>query len=465
MFSRHTHRRSDVPRLAMPAIILGIVILAALSLVAGPVEAASAHVDVMVLNSDIGPGSLHFLSEAINTAEHDGARALVMEIDTPGGDIDSMKSMTQAELNSTVPIIAYVSPAGGRAASAGAFVTLAAPVAAMAPTTRIGASSPISGSGADLGNTLKEKIENDLIASITSIQSRYGRNVPLAVKMVTQASSYDDTQAVDNKIVDLEAPSLNALLDAVNGRTVQLSGHTVTLQTAGVGVQTLSPSTIDALYSFLIDPNVAFLLFVVAMIGIYLEIAHPGVIVPGVVGGIALLLFLFAAGSLSPDWVGLALMGFSLALLVLDIRLPSHGVLTIGAVISLILGALLFFNSGSGGAYGEPRVNPLVVYAMGAVVGLIGLSLVSFIVRAQRQPVTTGVESMIGARVTALTDLEPEGRVSYGGENWAAVLDPPALSVDAGTILQIVSVEGLRLHVRPAHTQKVVDTQSATTHE
>src|SRR5579875_2972844 len=425
MFSRHTHRRSDVPRLAMPAIILGIVILAALSLVAGPVEAASAHVDVMVLNSDIGPGSLHFLSEAINTAEHDGARALVMEIDTPGGDIDSMKSMTQAELNSTVPIIAYVSPAGGRAASAGAFVTLAAPVAAMAPTTRIGASSPISGSGADLGNTLKEKIENDLVASITSIQSRYGRNVPLAVKMVTQASSYDDTQAVDNKIVDLEAPSLNAL----------------------------------------IDPNVAFLLFVVAMIGIYLEIAHPGVIVPGVVGGIALLLFLFAAGSLSPDWVGLALMGFSLALLVLDIRLPSHGVLTIGAVISLILGALLFFNSGSGGAYGEPRVNPLVVYAMGAVVGLIGLSLVSFIVRAQRQPVTTGVESMIGARVTALTDLEPEGRVSYGGENWAAVLDPPALSVDAGTILQIVSVEGLRLHVRPAHTQKVVDTQSATTHE
>jgi membrane-bound serine protease (ClpP class) len=465
MFSRHAHCRSGVLRLVMPAIILGIAILVALSLVAGSVEAASAHVDVMVLNSDIGPGSLHYLTEAINTAEHDGARALVMEIDTPGGDIDSMKSMTQAELSSTVPIIAYVSPAGGRAASAGAFVALAAPVAAMAPTTRIGASSPIDASGADLGSTLKEKIENDLVASITSIQTRYDRNVPLAVRMVTQASSYDDTQAVANKIVDLEAPSLNVLLDAVNGRTVQLSGHTVTLQTSGVGVQTIDPTAFDSLYTFLIDPNVAFLLFVVAMIGIYLEIAHPGVIVPGVVGGIALLLFLFAAGSLSPNWVGLALMGFALVLLVLDIRLPSHGVLTIGAVISLVLGTLLFFNSGSGGPYGEPHVNPLIVYVMGGVVGLIGLSLVSFIVRAQRQPVTTGVEGMIGARVTALTDLEPEGRVSYGGENWAAVLDPPALAVDAGTILQIVSVEGLRLHVRPLRNQTIVDTQSATTRE
>jgi membrane-bound serine protease (ClpP class) len=465
MYSRHAHRRSGVRRLVVPAII-GIAILVALSLTASSVQAESAHVDVIVLNSDIGPGSLHFLTQAIDTAEHDGAQALVMQIDTPGGDIDSMESMMQAEVSSTVPIIAYVSPSGGRAASAGAFVTLAAHIAAMAPTTRIGASSPIDASGADLGTTLKSKIENDLIASITGIQKRYGRNVPLAVKMVTQASSYDDTQAVSNRIVDLEAPSLNALLTGVNGRTVPLNGgRTVTLQTAGVSVQTIDPTAADAIYSFLIDPNVAFLLFVVALIGIYLEIAHPGVIVPGVVGGLALLLFLFAAGSLSPDWVGLALMAFALVLLVLDVRVPTHGVLTIGAVIALVLGSLLFFNSGSGGPYSEPRVNPLIVYAMGGVVGLIGLSLVSFIVRAQRLPVTTGVESMIGSRVTALTELDPEGRVSYGGENWAAVLDPPAISADAGAILQIVSVEGLRLHVRPIHTRPIVYPQSATTLE
>ena len=195
------------------------------------------------------------------------------------------------------------------------------------------------------------------------------------------------------------------------------------------------------------DPNVTFLLIVVAIIGIYVEISHPGVIFPGVAGGIALLLFFFAAGSLSPNWAGLALMALAFVLLVLDVRLPSHGVLTIGAVISLISGALIFFNSG--GPNQGPQVNPLVVYIAGALVGAIGLSLVTMIVRAQRRPVTTGVEGMIGAMVVASTALLPEGRVSYQGEDWTAVLEAPATAADPGTELCIVSVEGLCLHVRP----------------
>ena len=195
------------------------------------------------------------------------------------------------------------------------------------------------------------------------------------------------------------------------------------------------------------DPNVTFLLFVVAMIGIYVEVSHPGLILPGVTGGIALLLFFFATGSLSPNWVGLALMALAFVLLVLDVRLPSHGVLTIGAVISLIFGALIFFNSG--GPNQGPQVNPLVVYIVGAVVGAIGLSLVTVIVRAQRRPVTTGVEGMIGSIVVASTALLPEGRVSYKGEDWTAVLDAPSIAADPGTELRIVSVEGLLLHVQP----------------
>jgi len=218
------------------------------------------------------------------------------------------------------------------------------------------------------------------------------------------------------------------------------------LQTAGANVNTIQPSLLDTAYSLLLDPNVIFLLFVVAIIGIYLEISHPGVILPGVAGSIALLLFLFAVGSISPNWAGLALMGLAFVLLVLDVKLPTHGVLTVGAMLSLIFGAFLFFNSG--GPYSGPQVNPLVVYTMAGLIGLIGFTLVTIIVRVQRRRVTTGVESMIGARAITITPLLPEGRVRYGGEDWAAVLEGPAPSADAGSEVQIVAVEGLRLHVQ-----------------
>lgn len=459
MFPHHTYRRSKVHTLLFPCFVLTLIMSVCFVVAGSSVEAASMHVDAMVFNGEVNPASLRFLTRAIDTAEHDGSQALVIEIDTPGGDVDSMKSMVQAELASTVPIIAYISPAGGRAGSAGAFVTLAAHIAAMAPTTRIGASSPVTGSGGNLDTTLQAKVENDLVASMSGIQTHYGRNVPLATAMVTGAKSYDDTTAKQQHIVDYggdDAPSLTALLNLVNGRAVLLgSGQTVYLQTAGAATQTINETAIDAFYDFLLDPNVIFLLFIVAMIGIYLEVSHPGAILPGVAGAIALLLFLFAIGSLTPNWAGLGLMVLAFVLLVLDVRLPTHGVLTVGAVISLIVGALLFFNSG--GPYGGPQINPLVVYIMGAVIGAIGLTLVTFIIRAQRKPVNTGVEGMIGAKVIALTPLLPEGRVSYGGENWAAILDPPAVSADEESVLQIVSVEGLRLHVRPARPQPLAE--------
>ncbi len=452
MHSRHSHRRPRALSLLPVCIIFVVPILLTLMFVPHTASADTYHVDVMVLNSDIGPASLRYLKNSVAAAEQDRAQALVIEIDTPGGDLESMKSMTQAELSSTVPIISYVSPVGGRAASAGAFVALAAHIAAMAPTTRIGASSPVTGTGADIDKTLLSKIENDLVASITGIQNHYHRNVPLAAAMVTKAASYDDQVAVTNHIVDYQASDLATLLKEVDssatGKAITLeSGNAVRLHTAEANVVTLQPSLFDQTYNLLLDPNVIFLLFIVAVIGIYLEISHPGVILPGVVGSIALLLFLFGVGSLSPNWAGLALMILAFVLLVLDVKLPTHGVLTVGAVISLVFGAFIFFNSG--GPYNGPQVNPLVVYSMAGLIGLIGLTLVTFIVRAQRQRVNTGVEGMIGAVATALTPLLPQGRVRYQGEDWAAVVEAPTTSVDAGSEVQIVAVEGLRLHVRP----------------
>ena len=230
--------------------------------------------------------------------------------------------------------------------------------------------------------------------------------------------------------------------------TVRLaSAHTVTVQTAGVPVSNPDAGPINTLFTLLVDPNVLFLLFIVAMIGIFLEVSHPGAILPGAIGVIALLLFLFGAGSLSPNWAGLALMALAFALLVLDIKLPAHGALTVGAAISLIIGAFLFFNSG--GPNQGPQVNPILVYAMSGLVGLVGLYVVTLIVRTRRRALKTGTEGMIGANVIASTQLQPVGRVMYKGEDWTAVLDDPSASVDPGTEVRIVAVEGLLLHVQP----------------
>ena len=196
----------------------------------------------------------------------------------------------------------------------------------------------------------------------------------------------------------------------------------------------------------LLDPNIVFLLFVVAVLGIYIEISHPGTLVPGVIGGIAFLGFLFAASFLTPDWVGLVFMLLAAVLLVLDVKLTSHGVLTVGAMVSLVVGAFLFFNSAGPG---NAQLNPILVYSVTAIVGIVGFLLARIALRVRGMRVTTGVESMIGATVTAKTPLVPEGRVRYAGEDWGAVLDDATASADPGSKLQIVSVEGLRLHVQP----------------
>lgn len=450
MNSRRARRKPLVLSSLPIAIIVIALLFISFSLAARSASAAatSPHVDEMTLNSQINPASLRFLTGAISTAETDGAQALVVAIDTPGGDIGSMESMKEAELNSTVPIISYVSPVGAHAASAGAFVTLAAQIAAMAPDTTIGASSPVTASGGDIGTTLKAKIESVLVSDMTNIQTRYRRNVRPAVQMITNAASFTDQEAKSQGIIDVQAVSLSDLLNQVNGRAVTLaSGPTVTIQTAGATVQNIDAGPVNTFYTLLLDPNVIFLLFIVAVIGIFIEISHPGGILPGVAGAIALLLFLFGAGSLSPNWAGLALMALAFALLVLDIKLPTHGVLTVGAAISLITGALLFFNSG--GPYQGPQVNPILVYAMGGLVGLVGLYVVTLIVRTRQRAVKTGTEGMIGAIVIASTQLQPVGRVMYKGEDWNAMLDDPSASVGPGTEVRIVAVEGLLLHVQP----------------
>jgi len=203
----------------------------------------------------------------------------------------------------------------------------------------------------------------------------------------------------------------------------------------------------NTILSLLLDPNVIFLLFIVALIGVFVEVSHPGAIIPGVVGSIALILFFFGAWFLTPNWAGLVFMTLAFVLLLLDVKLPAHGILTLGAVISLIAGTFLFFNGGQSSQ--GPQLNPMLVFAMGGLVGIVGLYIVTLVVRTRRRSVKTGTDSMIGATVIASTPLQPVGRVNYRGEDWTAVLDDPSISVDPGTEVQIVGVEGLLVHVQP----------------
>src|SRR5579885_1760135 len=424
--------------------------------------AAGGHVDVMTLaDAEISPSSLRFLSSAVDTAQSDGAAALIIQLDTPGGDLDSMKSMVQKELAATVPIVVYVTPQGGRAASAGLFVTLAANIAVMAPNTRIGASSPEDSSGNALPEPLNTKTKNDLVAQVDDLCNRRQNPAgcrPLAEKAITNAASYPVEQAVSGGLVDLEANTLNDLLNTsapngIDGWQVTLgSGQQVTVHTAGLPQQEIQESLSDNLIGFLLDPNIAFILLILAGIGIYLEISHPGAIVPGTVGAIALILFLFTAGSLPVNFTGLLLVAVGFVLLILDVRLPSHG-----ALIALVLGSLLFFNDT--GDIGAPTLNPLVLVAMMAVVASIALLVLLGVIRSRRLPVTTGKEGIIGKQATVTVALTPAGRVQLQGEDWAAKnLGAPDVPVEVGQKVRVVEIKGLTLYVVPVDASVVVET-------
>jgi membrane-bound serine protease (ClpP class) len=442
------------PPRRQPSRLRGILVLAVAAFLAfgmfvapSAARADGSHVDLAHFTSDVNPAASEYIQGAVDRAQSDGATTLVIELDTFGGDLSSMETIVEKELRSTLPIVVYVGPSGAHADSAGAYVALAAPLVAMSPVTRIGSASPVDVTGQDLPPTEKAKTTNALVALIRREQQTFGRNADLAEQMVTQATAFNEQDAVADNIVNLTATSLTDLLQQIDGRAVTLAnGTNVTLATAGLPVQTLDPTARDQLLGVLLDPNLLFLLFIVAAVCIYIELSHPGAIVPGTVGAIALLLFLFGAGSLSPNWTGLALMLLAIVLLAIDVRVPTHGVLTAGALISLVVGSLIFFNSGPA----DLAINPFLVIGVAAAVGVIAAIVIRFAIVSQRAKVDTGREGLIGQVAVATETLAPEGRVRVRGELWSASLEDPAAGpVPAGGEVRVVAVHGLRLIVRP----------------
>jgi membrane-bound serine protease (ClpP class) len=412
--------------------------------------AQGPHVDVVSFDQEVDTASARFLTGAIQTAHDDGSALFIIEMDTPGGDLDSMKAISQAILASPVPVAVYVTPAGGRAASAGALIAYSAPIIAMAPGTRIGAASPVDSAGDNLPSTLDAKVKNDLLAMVRSVQKAYHRTVAPAEQTVTSAASFTDQEALDNGLINLRATSRDDLLSQLdNTSVVMFNGKTILLQVAELPVTVLEPTFADQVMGFFLDPTVLFLVFIVAAVCIYLELAHPGAIVPGTIGAIALVLFLLGAGTLNPNWAGLALMLLAIVLLAIDVRVPTHGVLSVGALVSLALGSFIFFDTGVD-RNAQP-LSPVIIAGVVIGVGLIALIVLQFVIRSQRWPVRTGSAGLVGQQATVLTPLAPDGRVRVMGEDWGASLaQSDAPPIEAGASVRVVRVEGLKVLVESA---------------
>lgn len=393
----------------------------------------------------IAPASARYIQRAIREAEEANAAALLVELDTPGGLLKSMDDITKAILNARVPVIVYISPKGARAASAGVFVTYAAHVAAMAPTTHLGAAHPVSvGQGGQQDPTMMEKITNDAVANIRAIARRRGRNADWAEKAVRESVSIDDEEAVRLGVVDLVAEDVRDLLVKIDGREVETDAGPVRLATGQAVVRTIGMDSSEHLLDQLSDPNVGLVLMTIAIYGIIFELGNPGAILPGVVGAIALILALASFAILQVNVAGLALIALSVLFFIADIKVPTHGVLTIGGILAFLFGALLLTER----QLPFLQVSARLAVFMALLTGAFFLFAVGAGVRAQRTKVRSGREGLIGAAGVARTDLTPGGMVYVQGEMWTAEAEGAA-AIRQGDRVTVVGVEGLRVRVRP----------------
>jgi membrane-bound serine protease (ClpP class) len=397
------------------------------------------------INGAIGPATAGYVSRAIEVAAASHSVCLIIQLDTPGGLLDSTKEIVLKFYASPVPTVVYVSPSGASASSAGAFITLAADVAVMAPNTSIGAAHPVSmGVGGDASKTddvMKKKMENYAATFIESIADRRHRNVKWAKAAVLESEAITAEKALELNVIDLIADDLPDLLRRLDGRTV---GNR-TLQTAKAALVEVSMTTRERLFQALWRPEVMFVLMLVAIYGIIGELSNPGAILPGIVGAIALILALYMAAILPVTSAGLTLIGLGVALFIVDAFAPTHGILTGGGIVSFFLGSLMLFDRGDAAF----KLSLAYIIPATAVTAAFFMFLVGAGWRAQRLPVQSGSETMLGKAVAAISRIDADGgRVFIEGENWKAVSDTP---VEAGQSVVIIGIEGLTLKVKPTN--------------
>jgi membrane-bound serine protease (ClpP class) len=392
----------------------------------------------------VHPVTAEIVSSAIERARTEQASLVIVRLNTPGGLMDAMRETIEKIVSSPVPVVTFVEPSGVRAASAGFFLLEAGDVAAMAPGTNSGAAHPVA-MGTEMDPVMKEKVVNDAAAYLRSIVDKRGHNSALAETAVRESKSFTEREALDQHLIDLIEPDESALLAALDGRTVtRFDGRQQVIHTAGATIENYDASLRQRIISAIADPNIAFILLIIGALAIYVEFSSPGLIVPGVVGAILVLLGLSAISVLPINWLGAALIGLAFVLFALEAKFASHGILAAGAAVAMTLGAVMLINS----PFPEARIHWPTAIAVTLPFSAITAFLVSLAVKARRNKVATGPEGMIGEIGNALTGLEPLGKVFVRGEYWDAVSSQP---VAAGTPVRVTSMEKLKLTVEPVN--------------
>jgi membrane-bound serine protease (ClpP class) len=390
----------------------------------------------------INPATAKFITDSIDQVSQQGGQCLIIELDTPGGLMESMRIIDKKMLSSTIPIIVYVAPSGARAASAGVFITLAANIAVMAPGTHIGAAHPVTlGTEGKESKTMTEKVLNDTVSYIKTIAKTRGRNVDWAEKAVRKSVSITEEEALKLNVIDFISPDLQDLLAKVNGRVVKLDGMTRTLLTEGINPRSIQMSWRYRLLDIISNPTIAYILLMLGIYGIFFELSSPGAILPGVVGGIFLILAFYALQMLPINYAGLALIFFGIILFVAEIKVMSHGLLSVGGVISLFLGSMMLIETPTD----YMRISLSVIIPAVLVSAGFFIFAVTKAIHARLKKPTTGMEGLIGEEGIAVTSIAPDGKISIHGEFWNAMSDQ---KIEKEEKVQVIGVKNLRLKVK-----------------
>jgi membrane-bound serine protease (ClpP class) len=400
----------------------------------------------ITIDGTINPASASFIERSIQKAAKQNAQCLLIHLNTPGGLLKSTRVIVGAILDAPLPIVVYVSPGGAHAGSAGVFITLAAHVAAMAPGTNIGAAHPVSEGQMD--TTMNDKVTNDAAAFVRTIAEKRSRNIAWAEEAVRKSVSLTGSEAVQQKVVDLLAIDTRQLLEQIDGRTVELRVGTATLHTRTASIDSLDMSFSEKILNIISDPNLAYMLLMLGFYGLLFELYNPGAIFPGIAGVLGLVLGLYALHTLPVNYAGLALIIFGIILFLLEIKITSHGLLTIGGIVSLLLGSLMLIRDDT--AFPILKISTTVIISTTAVTALFFLFVVGAGIRAQRGKPVTGLEAFIGETGVVLEPLDPLGNVRVHGEIWQA--QSTTGRIEAGEKIRVLSMKNFRLTVEPLQT-------------
>lgn len=428
-------------KFARSVLVLGTaLLLGGLALGAAAPE-TRPRVVVLTLDQMVHQVSAEYIIHGIKLANDTQADAVLLEMDTPGGFSNSMRAIVQAIFDSRVPVITYVAPSGSSAASAGFFILLAGDAAVMAPGTTSGAAHPVIIGGVQIGKTMEEKIENDAAAYIRSIADKRGRNSKLAEEGVRRSRSFTEKEALDGSLIDAIAPSPQEVLAKLDGKTVKrVNDTTVVLHLANAILDPRPMTRRELLFSWIADPNIAFLLGAAGVACIYIEFTHPGLIAPGVVGAVSLVLALYAFNLLPINVLGVLLILLAIGLFILEANVTSHGALAAGGIVAMVIGAMILVDS----PWPEARIRLSTALSVTLPLAAVIIILMRFALAAQRRKAVTGEAGMIDARGVAQTDLDPEGKVMVRGEVWDARAQGKILK---GTRVRVRGLDGLTLLV------------------